>query len=58
MIKSYNSIYGLHIKQFIEMKRALGFKYKTGAIILSQIDRLAAETVEISFGITKEFAEK
>ena len=58
MIKSYKSIYGLHIKQFIEIKRALGFKYETGAFILAQIDCLAAESVEISFGITKEFAEK
>jgi integrase/recombinase XerD len=53
----YSSIYGLHIKQFIEMKRALGFKYQTGAIVLSQIDTLAAERMEISLGITKEFAD-
>lgn len=58
MIKSYKSIYGLHIKQFIEMKRALGYKYNRGAVILAQIDNLAAERVEISSGITKEFAEK
>jgi len=56
--RCYNSIYGLHIKQFIEMKRALGFKYKIGALILAQIDSLAAERVEISLGITKEFAER
>jgi integrase len=58
MIKSYKSIYGLHIKQFIEMKRTLGFKYNRGAVILAQIDSLAGERVEISSGITKEFAEK
>ncbi len=58
MNKIYNSIYGLHIKQFIEMKRALGFKYSTGAVILAQIDRFAEQRVEISLGITKEFAEK
>ena len=39
------------------MKRALGFKYQTGAIILNQIDTLAAERMEISLGITKEFAD-
>ena len=39
------------------MKRALGFKYQTGAIVLNQIDTLAAERMEISLGITKEFAE-
>jgi len=58
MNKIYNSIYGLHIKQFIEMKRALGFKYTTVAFILGQIDRLAEQEVEISIGITKEFAAK
>jgi len=56
MIKNYKSIYGMHIKQFIEMKRVLGFKYQTGAIILNQIDTLASERMEISSGITKEFA--
>jgi integrase len=57
MNNGHRSIYGLHIKQFIEMKRSLGYKYQTGAIILNQIDTLAAERVEISLGITKEFAE-
>lgn len=52
------SIYGLHIQQFIELKRALGFKFKTGAVILAQIDRLAEERAETSIGITNEFAEK
>jgi len=58
MNKGYNSIYGIHIKQFIDIKRALGFKFKTGAVILAQIDRLAEERAETSIGITKEFAEK
>lgn len=58
MDKSYNSTYSLHIKQYIEMKRALGFKYTTGAVILAQIDGLAEEREENSLGITKEFAEK
>ena len=49
-------MYGLYIKQFIEMKRALGYKYSTSAIILSQIDRFAAQREETSKGITKEFA--
>ncbi len=56
MDKSYNSIYGSYINQFIEMKRALGFKYSTAAFILSQIDRFAGQREETSTGITKEFA--
>lgn len=39
------------------MKRALGFKYVTGAIILCQIDRFAAQREEISTGITRDFAK-
>ncbi len=58
MNKSYISRYGLHIKQFIDMKRTLGFKFTTGAIILSQIDALAEKKGETSCGITKEFAEE
>lgn len=56
MDKSYNSIYGLYIKQFIEMKRAFGFKFSTGSTILHQIDRLAEQRAETAPGITKEFA--
>ncbi len=55
MNKSYNSIYGSHIGQFIGLKRKLGFKYVTGSIILSQIDTLAAEREETTSGITKDF---
>lgn len=40
------------------MKRKLGFSYRTGTIILSQIDNLAKKTEERSLGITKEFAEQ
>lgn len=58
MHNNYNSRYGLHMKQFIDMKRALGFKFKTGVYLLSKIDRLAEKTGETSPGITKEFAEK
>ena len=58
MNRYYDSIYGLHIKQFVDMKIKLGFKYRTFSGILSQMDRLAEETKEIAPGITKEFAKK
>lgn len=58
MNRNYNSIYGLHIKQFVDMKIKLGFKYRTSSGILSQMDKLAEGNKEISPGITKEFAEK
>lgn len=40
------------------MKRKLGFKYLTGAVILLQIDTLALTSDETSEGITREFADK
>lgn len=51
------SIYAYHLEEFIRMKRKLGFKYKTGTVMLSQIDRLAYKREEASIGITKEFAD-
>ena len=56
MDKDYNSVYGLHIKQFIVTKRALGFKYTTGALILNQVDQFAEQREEASSGITTEIA--
>jgi integrase/recombinase XerD len=56
--KMCNSSYGPHLQKFIEMKRTLGFNFKTEAVILYQIDRLAEKTSESSPGITKEFADK
>lgn len=58
MNKRCNSSYGRHLEKFVEMKRTLGFKFKTEAVILYQIDRLAETTGESSSGITKEFADK
>ncbi len=58
MHKGYHSIYGLPIKQFIELKRKLGFKFGSGAFYLGKIDLFAQERAETSLGITKEFAEK
>ncbi len=55
MNRPYQSMYGPHIGQFIELKRKLGFKFVSGSIILSQIDSLAAERGETASGITKGF---
>lgn len=58
MDRDFHSIYGLHIKQFLELKRKLGFRFGSGAFYLSKIDLFAQERAEISLGITKEFADK
>lgn len=54
MNRPYNSVYGPHIGQYIDLKRKLGFKYSTGGTILSQIDALAAERAETGPGITRD----
>lgn len=55
MNRPYNSVYGPHIGQFIDLKRKLGFKYSTGRSILGHMDILAAERAETEPGVTKEF---
>lgn len=55
---NYDSVYGPAIEQFIQMKRKLGFKYRTGKLILIQIDQLAYQFEEKTSGITKSFAQK
>lgn len=58
MHKAYHSVYSSPIKQFIELKRKLGFKFKSGAFYLSKIDLFAQERSEESIGITKDFADR
>jgi integrase/recombinase XerD len=58
MHKQYRSVYASRIEQFIEMKRKLGFKFKTPAVILLHFDQLAEKTGAASNGITRELAEE
>jgi integrase len=51
-------IYALYIRQFIDLKRSLGFKYITEETIYSIIDRFTTEMGETKVGISKELAEK
>ncbi len=57
MNKELVSIYSPYLKKFIDLKRALGYKYVTNSIILSQIDELAAARGELAIGFTKSFAD-
>lgn len=58
MRNQYRSVYAKHIEQFIEMKRKLGFKFNTPAIILLHFDRLAEKTASTSKGIIRELADQ
>jgi len=51
-------IYAQYIRDFINMKRSLGFKYENQEHILLQFDRLTTEEGETKVGISKELADK
>jgi len=51
------SIYATHIEEYIQLKHQLGFKFRTGCIILLQIDKLALQRKETTLGINKDFAD-
>lgn len=57
MSKLFCSIYAESLHAYIHMKRQFGFAYQTGAVILAQLDRLAAKRGESSPGITPALAE-
>jgi integrase/recombinase XerD len=52
------SVYAPYIKQLIDLKRGLGFKYETEENIYSLFDRFIVERKETEVGISKELAEK
>ncbi|MFC2086701.1 tyrosine-type recombinase/integrase [Bacteroidota bacterium] len=56
MSKPFYSIYGPLIKEFLSVKRSLGFKYQAAEYELGKLDKIAFKRDEISIGITKELA--
>ncbi len=51
-------IYAPYIRDFIDMKRSLGFKYEKPERILLGFDRFTRERGETEIGISKELADK
>ena len=56
MSKPFYSIYGPLIKEFLSIKRSLGFKYQAAEYELGKLDKIAFAREESSIGITKELA--
>jgi len=56
MSKHFYSIYGPSIKDFLSLKRSLGFKYEAGEYELGKLDKIAHQRDESSIGITKDLA--
>jgi integrase/recombinase XerD len=56
MSKPFYSIYGPLIKEFLSVKRSLGFKYQAAEYELGKFDKIALNMEESSIGITKELS--
>jgi site-specific recombinase XerD len=57
MNRDFKGIYAPHIKELIELKRSLGFKYVGEEFIFSVFDRLTIERNETTVCITKELSD-
>ena len=57
MSNHFYSIYGPLIKNFLSLKRSLGYKYEAGEYELGKFDKIALQRDESSIGITKELAD-
>ncbi len=55
--RHFFGIYAQHIKDFIALKRGLGFKYDTEENIYSLFDRFTVQRGEQTLGITRELAD-
>ena len=51
-------VYAPYIKQFIDLKRSLGFKYVAEEYIYRRFDQFTIERGETEIGISKELADK
>lgn len=58
MSKPFYSIYGPSIKEFLSVKRSLGFRYLAAEYELGKFDKIAFKRGESSIGITKELANE
>ncbi|MDT8402547.1 MAG: tyrosine-type recombinase/integrase [Bacteroidales bacterium] len=54
--RQFLGIYSQHIKDFIALKRGLGYKYETEEVLLSVFDRFTVQRGEQTLGVTRELA--
>jgi integrase/recombinase XerD len=57
MSKHFYSVYATYMKELVELKRSLGFKYISGEFVLSVLDKFSTERNERAEGITKELSD-
>lgn len=57
MNKDFYGIYASYMRELVELKRSLGFKYITGEFVLSVLDKFIIERSETTIGISKELSD-
>ncbi|MGV8091479.1 MAG: tyrosine-type recombinase/integrase [Mangrovibacterium sp.] len=57
MSREFYGIYAPYLKELVELKRSLGFKYICGEFVFSVFDRFTIERNETTIGITKELSD-
>ena len=55
MNRNFKGIYASLIREFVSLKRSMGFKYIGGEFVLTLFDRFTIERNETAIGITKEY---
>lgn len=57
MITHFYSVYGPIMREFIDLKRSLGYKYVDVEYVFARFDRFTEERNEVNIGISKTLAE-
>lgn len=57
MNRNFKGIYASLIREFVSLKRSMGFKYIGGEFVLTLFDRFTIERNETAIGITKELSD-
>lgn len=57
MNKNFYGTYASYMRELVELKRSLGFKYISGEFVLSVLDKFSIERNETTAGITKELSD-
>jgi integrase/recombinase XerD len=57
MNKDFYGIYASYMRELVELKRNLGFKYISGEFVLSVLDKFSIERNETTVGISKELSD-
>ncbi len=58
MMKNFEGIYAIPLRQYIDFKRSLGYKFKSAEYTYHSFDQFTIQNGETELGITKSLADK